>query len=56
MTPQVKPDPAGQDGAPGDVFGFSVALSNNTALIGATGNDEKGNESGAAYVFEIKAK
>tara|TARA_R110002167_G_scaffold82084_2_gene224217 strand:- start:3433 stop:4698 length:1266 start_codon:yes stop_codon:yes gene_type:complete len=44
-----------EDGAPGDVFGFSVALSNNTALIGATGNDDKGNESGAAYMFEIKA-
>jgi hypothetical protein len=44
------------DGAPGDLFGWSAALSNNTALIGATGNDDNGNESGAAYVFEIKPK
>jgi len=42
------------DGAVGDLFGWSVALSNNTALIGATGNDDKGNESGAAYAIELK--
>jgi hypothetical protein len=43
------------DGAPGDVFGWSAALSNGNALIGATRNDDKGNESGSAYIFEIKS-
>lgn len=42
------------DGALGDLFGWSIALSNGTALIGATRNDDKGNESGSAYVFEIE--
>ena len=41
------------DGAAGDVFGWSVALSGDTAVIAATRNDDKGNESGSAYVFEI---
>jgi hypothetical protein len=41
------------DAAPGDLFGWSIAFSNGTALIGATRNDDRGNESGAAYVFEI---
>ena len=30
---------------------FSVALDDNTAIIGATRDDEAGNDSGAAYVF-----
>jgi len=41
------------DGAAGDVFGWSVALSGDTAIITATRDDDKGNESGSAYVFEI---
>ena len=41
------------DGAPGDLFGWSIAFSKGTALIGATRNDDKGNESGATYVFDI---
>jgi hypothetical protein len=41
------------DGAPGDLFGWSVAFSNGTALIGTARNDDKGNESGSGYVFEI---
>ena len=39
------------DGAAGDVFSISVALSGDTAVIGADLNDEKGDNSGAAYVF-----
>jgi hypothetical protein len=41
------------DGAADDRFGSSVALSSdgNTALIGAYGDDDKGNASGSAYVF-----
>jgi hypothetical protein len=36
------------DGAQGDAFGYSVALSGTTVLIGADG---KNNDTGAAYVF-----
>jgi FG-GAP repeat len=41
------------DGAEGDVFGFSVALSGDTAVIGAARNDDNGNEAGSAYIFDI---
>ena len=36
------------DGARGDVFGYSVAVSGNTVIIGAIGNNSS---RGAAYVF-----
>ncbi len=39
------------DDAPGDRFGFSVALAGDTAVIGAFGDDDKGVNSGAAYVY-----
>ncbi|WP_437965323.1 FG-GAP repeat protein [Sorangium sp. So ce260] len=39
------------DGMPGDQFGAAVALSGDTALIGAPLSDRPGSESGAAYVF-----
>jgi len=39
------------DGAAGKLFGNSVALSDNTALIGARGDKDKGNFAGAVYVF-----
>jgi len=39
------------DAAAGDRFGSSVAISENTALIGAEGNDDAGADSGSAYVF-----
>ncbi|MEO5914551.1 MAG: choice-of-anchor D domain-containing protein [Luteolibacter sp.] len=40
------------DGAAGDVFGLSVALSDNTAVIGAPGADTvAGVRAGSAYVF-----
>ena len=39
------------DGAMGDAFGFSVALSADTALVGAIHNDDHGISSGSAYVF-----
>lgn len=35
-----------------DYFGFSVALSNHTALVGAWGDDVHFVDQGAAYVFE----
>ena len=40
-----------EDGAAGDQFGGSVALSGDMALIGARRDDDNGDDSGAAYVF-----
>ena len=39
------------DGADDDWFGVSVALDGNTAVIGAPGDNDKGIDSGSAYVF-----
>jgi FG-GAP repeat len=39
------------DGTIGDLFGSSVSLSDDTALIGAEGDDDNGVDSGSAYVF-----
>jgi hypothetical protein len=39
------------DGAAGDWFGIAVALSGNTAFIGACCDDDNGVDSGSAYVF-----
>ncbi|MEE9212014.1 MAG: FG-GAP repeat protein, partial [Phycisphaeraceae bacterium] len=40
------------DAAANDQFGNSVAVSGNTAVVGARGNDDAGNLSGSAYVFD----
>lgn len=40
------------DGAPEDRFGYDVALSGDTALIGAIGNDDFGDSSGSAYIYD----
>ena len=40
------------DGAPFDWFGRRVAVSGDTAVVTADGCDDRGDESGAAYVFE----
>ncbi|MFB3099444.1 MAG: FG-GAP repeat protein, partial [Acidimicrobiia bacterium] len=40
------------DGAAGDAFGFSVANSGATAIVGAVGDDDNGNLSGSAYLFD----
>jgi hypothetical protein len=39
------------DGAYGDSFGWSVAISDDTAVIGAHLDDDNGSNSGSAYVF-----
>ena len=39
------------DGAASDYFGYSIAISGNYAIMGAHGDDDKGNAAGAAYVF-----
>ncbi len=40
------------DGAEGDFFGQRVAISSDTVVIGAAGDDDLGFQSGSAYVFE----
>jgi hypothetical protein len=40
------------DGAADDYFGRSVAVSGDIAVVGADGEDDEGNNAGAAYVFE----
>ncbi|MEO9918323.1 MAG: FG-GAP repeat protein [Parasphingorhabdus sp.] len=40
------------DGAADDRFGRSVALNGKMALIGAMHHDDRGNDSGAAYIFK----
>ncbi|MGD1717165.1 WD40 repeat domain-containing protein [Dapis sp. BLCC M172] len=40
------------DGSQGDNFGFSVALSDNTAIIGAWKDNDNGESSGSAYLFD----
>ncbi len=42
-----------EDGQPGDWFGRSVAISNTTAIVGASGDDDNGSNSGSVYVFDI---
>ena len=39
------------DAEPEDRFGYSLAVSGNTVLVGAYGDDDAGSDSGAAYVF-----
>ncbi|MFQ5741652.1 MAG: FG-GAP repeat protein [Acidobacteriota bacterium] len=41
------------DGAAGDGFGTSVALSGDTVAVGAFGDDDAGSSSGSAYVYEL---
>src|SRR5215204_6454840 len=41
------------DGATGDQFGRSVAVSGNVAIIGADGDDHAGDSSGSAYLFNV---
>ncbi len=40
------------DGAAEDFFGTSVAISGTTAIVGASGDDDNGNASGSAYLFD----
>ncbi len=40
------------DGQAEDAFGVSVAISGDTIIVGAVGDDDRGTDSGSAYVFE----
>lgn len=42
-----------EDGAAGDLFGWNVALFEDTLLVGAINDDDSGKESGSVYVFDI---
>ena len=41
------------DAAAGDLFGQSVAVSGDTALVGAVDDGDAGRNSGSAYVYEL---
>jgi hypothetical protein len=43
---------AAADGANSDYFGASVAMSGDTAIVGARNDDDNGYDSGSAYVFQ----
>ena len=43
------------DGAQIDDFGASVAISGNTVVVGAWGDDDNGEQSGSAYIFTRQA-
>lgn len=40
------------DGAPGDLFGLAAAASGDRVVIGAPSDDDKGDLTGSAYVYE----
>ncbi len=40
------------DGAAGDCFGYSVSISNGTAIVGAHYDDDNATNSGSAYIFQ----
>jgi outer membrane protein assembly factor BamB len=41
-----------EDGEPGDAFGVSVAIQGNLAVVGSLYDDDAGQSSGSAYVFD----
>ena len=44
------------DGASSDWFGTSVSIYEDTIVVGATGDDDKGTNSGSIYIFEAGEK
>ena len=40
------------DGAASDLFGYSVSISGDYAIVGVISDDDKGSESGSAYIFK----
>jgi len=41
------------DGAPGDRFGYSVAVGSGRIVVGAAFDDDNGSDSGSAYIFDL---
>ena len=50
-TNQIKITPS--DGAAGDRFGASVAVGNNKIVVGSHQDDDNGNSSGSAYIYDL---
>jgi hypothetical protein len=46
----------GSNTATGDLFGYSLAISKKTIVVGAIRNDDAGYQSGSAYVFKFQAR
>ncbi|QDG54196.1 hypothetical protein FIV42_26670 [Persicimonas caeni] len=46
---------AASDAADNDFFGRSLALEGDTLVVGASGDDDNGSDSGAVYIFERDA-
>ena len=44
------------DGASSDAFGSSVSIYEDTIVVGANWDDDKGSDSGSAYIFKIGAE
>lgn len=44
------------DASANDLFGISVAISGNTALIGAAFDDDRGDRAGSAYLFDVTSR
>jgi len=42
------------DGVASDEFGYSVSISGQIAIVGALYDDDRGDRSGSAYIFERK--
>ncbi|MDG2423973.1 MAG: FG-GAP repeat protein, partial [Phycisphaerales bacterium] len=43
------------DGVANNLFGYSVAISGDTALVGSHGDDDNGSGSGSAYIYQRQA-
>jgi len=50
---QIGPKLVAPDAAADDEFGYAVGISGNTAIVGAHGDDDGGNASGSAYLFDV---
>ena len=44
------------DAAPVDVFGFAVAIDENHAVVGAPEDDDNGDRSGSAYIYDLTSE
>ena len=42
------------DGAAGDRFGYSIAIRDDTVVVGAIGDDDLGSDSGSAYIITLR--
>ena len=41
------------DAAAGDQFGFAVSISGDVAIVGSIGDDDAGDDTGSAYLFDV---